>query len=351
MKKIVLTIDYELYLGSRTGDVKSCMIEPTQKLSALLATNGSKMTVFWDILHYYKLLENQEKFTELKNDVLMIEKQILALAAEGHDIQLHLHPHWLDAIYANNKWNFDYKRFKLQNLSEEDDEYNINTITGCITITRKMLENLVRRVKPDYKVTTFRAGGYLIQPFENIRDSLIKNNILVDTSICPGLRYKNQVFSFDFVNFPKKNFYRFSDDPSINTVGGKFIELPIKTINIPPKYNLYFTYLRHVKYKKLKSEVKGTGAGKTIKPKKGKLLKLFNIFFNSKTYQFTTDGNFKEIILFMLKKVEEDSTMILHPKSLTSHTIELLNELTEKNKIKFVSVKDFLLINDCFPTN
>ena len=117
MKEIILTIDYELFLGKETGSVKECMIEPTEKLALILEKNGSKMTVFWDILHYYRLLELENNYSELKQDRILIEEQILDLARRGHDIQLHLHPHWLDAKYENSKWNFNYERFKLHNLS------------------------------------------------------------------------------------------------------------------------------------------------------------------------------------------------------------------------------------------
>src|ERR1035437_8742803 len=126
MKEIILTIDYELFLGEKTGTVKKCMIEPTAKLISFLKKNNSKMTVFWDILHYYLLLQYEKNFPELKDDRLLIEKQILDLAKNGHDIQLHLHPHWLDAQYENGRWIFQYGRFRLNKLKNEDKKDDIN---------------------------------------------------------------------------------------------------------------------------------------------------------------------------------------------------------------------------------
>jgi hypothetical protein len=342
LKKIALTIDYEVYLGSITGDVKSCMIEPTRKLTAILANNGSKMTVFWDLLHYYMLLEYQEKFPELMNDALMIENQILALAAEGHDIQLHLHPHWLDAVYENNKWNFDYKRFKLQNLSEENNENDINTIAGCISISKKMLENLVCKVKPEYKVTTFRAGGYLIQPFSKLREILLKHDILIDTSVCPGLRNDNEMFSYNFLNYPRLTSYKFSQEPKVVEDAGIFTEVPVTTVRIPVHLNLYFTLLRNLKYRNLNKQVKGTGSGATTNIKQSLFEKLYKLLFKERIYQFTTDSNFKEIFLYMINQVEQNSTMILHPKLLNNHTLNLFENLIKKNKVKFNSIKQFL---------
>lgn len=342
MKKLILTIDYELFLGSKTGDINSCMFEPTQKLAAILNNNGSKMTIFWDILHYYKICEYQNIFPELKIDAQIIEKQILLLAKEGHDIQLHLHPHWLDAIYENGKWNFDYKRFRLQNLSQAENQNDINTIIGCINISKNILENLIKTVNPEYRVTTFRTGGYLIQPFSKLREALLKQNILIDTSICPGLINENEVFSYNFLKYPNLNSYKFSDEPKNINEKGRFIEVPIKTVIIPIHLNLYYTFLRHTKYKNLERGLKGSGAGSTTQHKKKIYKKLLELLFKKKVYQFTTDGNFKEIFYYMINQVDENSTMILHPKLLNDHTLSLLETITQTNKVKFNSIKNYI---------
>ncbi len=56
MKKNILTIDYELFIGTKKGTVRGCIIEPTEKLISILSMNDSKMTGFLDVLHYYRLL-------------------------------------------------------------------------------------------------------------------------------------------------------------------------------------------------------------------------------------------------------------------------------------------------------
>jgi hypothetical protein len=342
MKTILLTIDYELFLGEKTGDVRSCMIDPTKELASILAYNNSYITIFWDILHYKKLIEYQDDFPELMEDKILIEKQILELVTIGHDIQLHLHPHWLDAVYENGKWNFDYKRFKLQSLSEADNQNDINTIIGCINISKNLMENLIKTVNPEYKVTTFRAGGYLIQPFYYLREAFLAQNILIDSSICPGLINENDIFSYNFSKYPNLNFYKFLNEPKKINEKGRFIEVPIKTINIPIHLNLYYTFLRHTKYKNLQKGIKGSGSASTTKYKKPLYKKFLELFFKKKVYQFTIDSNFKEVIHYMINKVDENSTMILHPKLLNDHTMSLINALTQTNKVKFISIKNYL---------
>ncbi|HSL87950.1 MAG TPA: hypothetical protein VK870_01465, partial [Ignavibacteriaceae bacterium] len=340
-KDIILTIDYELFLGESTGKVKETMIEPTQKLISILDKNGSKMTVFWDILHYYRLLELEKQYPELKKDKLLIEEQILELARKGHSIQLHLHPHWLDAEYQNNKWTFNYERFKLHNLSVENNPKDINTILGCITITKNLMEDLIRRVNPDYKVTTFRAGGYLIEPFSMLKDALAANEIKIDSSVCPDLVNDNELFSFNFKSYPNKQKYNFEFSPKDIVNTRSFTEIPITTVKIPTLINIYFSFIRRMKYPDLESERKGSGTGDYFKSNRyTDLMKLISLLRPS-VRQLTTDSCFKERFSYKLKKIPDYSNMILHPKLLNSHTLRILEDYVSTNKVCFISIKDF----------
>ncbi|HEY3249790.1 MAG TPA: hypothetical protein VGK25_01600, partial [Ignavibacteria bacterium] len=222
MKKIILTIDYELFLGKQTGTVEKCMIEPTYKLAEILDINNSKMTVFWDILHYYRLTELENDYPEIKNDRKLIDEQIWFLLSKGHDVQLHLHPHWLDAQYKDGEWKFKYHRFNLHALSEEDNPEKIDTITGCITISKQLMEKEIRKYSPGYNVSSYRAGGYLIEPFEKLKKAFEHNNIYVDSSVLPGMFNDNLINKYDFRNYPDNNYYRFNKSPSEIFIQGNF---------------------------------------------------------------------------------------------------------------------------------
>ena len=65
-------------------------------------------------------------------------------------------------------------------------------------------------MNPDYKVTTFRAGGYLVEPFNKIKDALLENEISIDSSICPGLYNNNEISPYDFRFYPTKIKYSFN---------------------------------------------------------------------------------------------------------------------------------------------
>jgi hypothetical protein len=339
-KKIILTIDYELYLGDKTGTVKECMIEPTAKLLSFLKTSNSKMTVFWDILHYYQLLHFEKDYPELNEDKLLIEKQILELAKSGHDIQLHLHPHWLDAKYENGKWIFNYDRFKLHSLKKESNIDDINTIIGCISISKKIIENIIRRVNPDYETTTFRAGGYLIEPFNEINEAFIANNIKIDSSVCSGLYNKNGQSTYDFRDYPLKQKYNFNITPKNIVESGHYVELPITTIKLSLIRNIYYKLLRKIKYSSLDNERKGTGINSNSINNNTITKKIISIFFSPQRSQFTTDLSFREKFNYIFNKVPDQSIMIMHPKLLNSHTLKIIDDYLSTNKLHFVSIKD-----------
>lgn len=340
-KRIILTIDYELFLGKETGSVQEIMIEPISKLSSILDKNGSKMTVFWDVLHYYRLLELEKNFMELKQDRLLIEEQVLDLLKKGHDIQLHLHPHWLDAKYENRKWIFIYDRFKLHKLLKDKNSKDINTVLGCVTLAKKLMEDLIRKVKPDYRVNTFRAGGYLIEPFSTLRDALVANEIKIDSSVCPDLVNDNEIFSFDFRSYPNESIYSFEYSPKQIVNSGSFIEIPITTIKIPALLNIYFTLLRILKYSHLESERKGSGTGDYFKAVGFLGIKRLLSIAHPRFRQLTTDGSFKERFTYKFNRVPEYSTMILHPKLLNSHTLSILDDYVSTNKARFISIQYF----------
>ena len=303
MKTFILTADYELFLGDRTGTVEKCMLEPTYKLSDILDINNSKMTIFWDILHYSRLLELENKYVKLKEERKLIDEQISFLISKGHDIQLHIHPHWLDAEYKDGEWKFSYTHFNIHLLPEEENPDDINTILGCITISKQLMEKQIKKHLPEYKVTTFRAGGYLIEPFEKLKKAFENNNIFYDSSVLPGMQDSSPSNSYDFINYPKDKFYHFKDSPSESDTDGKFIELPVTTLSIPIFKNLIYALIRFFKYSDLESGRMGTGSGDTNNnSKNSNFAKFISLLTKPKMLALTTDGNFAERFNYMCRK-------------------------------------------------
>ena len=141
-KELVLTIDYELFFGKKSGTVQNCMLKPTDLLMNLLDKYQSKMTIFWDILHYWKLLQLEKLHPEQKKDRTAIKSQICDMVKRGHDVQLHIHPHWLDTDFEKGEWCFSYDRYALHDLKADPHSTDINTINGCLRISRIFIEEI-----------------------------------------------------------------------------------------------------------------------------------------------------------------------------------------------------------------
>ena len=156
------------------------------------------------------------------------------------------------------------------------------------------MEHLIRKVKPEYKVNAFRAGGYLIEPFVKIKEALLINEIKIDSSVCPNSFNDNGIFSFDFRSYPNKVKYSFESTPKAVENTGSFLEIPITTVKIPALINLFFKILRKIKYPDLESERKGSGTGEYSKPKGINIYNKIFSLIHSRVSQLTTDSNYKE---------------------------------------------------------
>ena len=159
------------------------MLEPIDLLIELFYKHNCKMTIFWDVLHYIRAKE-----LNIDREVKKIENSIKKLIEFGHDVQLHIHSHWIDAKYLNGQWIFPtYEHYRLQSLNE-------NEIFNIVAISKKTIESLTKR-----KVYAFRAGGWQIEPFKKLKEALLKNGIFVDSSVASGKKYdgliKGKLFS------------------------------------------------------------------------------------------------------------------------------------------------------------
>jgi hypothetical protein len=204
------------------------------------------------------------------------------------------------------------------------------------------MEDTIRKVSPGYKVTTFRAGGYLVEPFEKLRAAFYENGIKTDSSVCPNLVNDDGVFSYDFRFYPNIQKYKFELSPKDNLSDGSFYEVPITTVKIPVFTNMLFILIRMLKYSNLEIERKGSGTGEVFQSNRILNYKKILSLFRPRITQLTTDSNFKERFSYLLKKVPDYSTMILHPKLLNHHTLGFLHDYVSTNKIRFISIQEFL---------
>ena len=162
---ILITLDYELFYDKKPK-LESSIIHPTNEILKIVDPLNVKLILFVDV-GYLKCLEKYKStYPELENDYQLITTQLKELCAKGHEVQLHIHPHWEDSTYNGNEWHFDLTRYKLADFSDSE-------IHDIVTEYTEILHRITLR-----KLTAFRAGGWSAQPFEVIGEALKNNGIV-----------------------------------------------------------------------------------------------------------------------------------------------------------------------------
>src|ERR1043166_4528695 len=154
---IYITLDYEIYFGEQHGTVEKCIIYPTSELIRIAETHDVRFSFFVDCGFILKLDEFRGRFPVLEPDYKKITEQVRYLSSTGHDIQLHIHPHWEDSHFDGNKWIIDTRRYKLADFNEIE-------IADIVTRYKKVLTDLTGK-----KIFAYRAGGWCMQPFSRIK--------------------------------------------------------------------------------------------------------------------------------------------------------------------------------------
>ncbi len=336
MKNLVLTVDYELFFGTDPGTVENCMIRPTRRLASVLKEFGCKMTIFWDIMHFYRLKELENDVPDLRFDREIIEKQIRWLVSEGHDIQLQIYPHWLDASWKNNRWYFSYNRFSLHRLWSENEPENVQTILGCVTKAKNLLEQICQMEDPNYKVRAFRAGGYRVQPFEQLAHALNFNNILVDSSAAYGMKSRSPISPFDFYRLPTYLHFRFDKSLERPNTEGQFWEFPKETIKVPFHIRLFFYILRNFFFTGKGRYGDGKRLSFTKKEQTGHMWSKIG----SRYYLLTPEEKDPIRWKYLSSKARNNGMVVLHAKNMSPFTIQMLQQTLQKGDIRFIPLID-----------
>lgn len=321
MKKIILTFDYEVFLG-KSGSIKNCIINPTEKILKLFEREGIKGVFFIDVLFLKRLKE--ENLTE---DYELVKKNIQSILKSGSFVELHIHTHWLDAEYdrTKNEWDLtNYKRYKFNTIKEEERS---RIFQECIYI----LESICREVTPSYKLSAFRAGGLCIQPFDVFEKNLRDNDIFIESSVAVGLKSHFTYREFDFTKVVHRNPYRFKNDPIKLQKDGEFVQYPLLT------YKISFLCKLNQKLKGRSAQNVIFGDGKSVSSKGNEIKKSFFNRFKRSKHLFSLDGDFYQDILFQkLKKDKADTiTLISHPKLMSETSLSFIKRLKDSNKITF----------------
>lgn len=223
--RALLTLDYEVFFGRQTGTVARSVIEPTAALVAVASRHAAKLVFFVDAGFILRLRSEMGRFPRLAADHDALCRQVEALARAGHEIQLHIHPHWEDSRWNGHGWDIDVARYALQAFSPRE----IHDIVGRYC-------GLLRELAGPGAAHVFRAGGWVLQPFAKIRGALLAHGVTIDSTVFAGGLSEGRVQPYDFRGAPDKDRWRFDADPLVEDPRGPFLEVPIASRTLSPAF-------------------------------------------------------------------------------------------------------------------
>jgi peptidoglycan/xylan/chitin deacetylase (PgdA/CDA1 family) len=314
--QILLTFDYELFFGANTGTVQQCMIQPTNTLLDLSERYRIPMTFFVDAGFLACLAEYQSDFPELTIDLSAIEEQMERMQVLGCDIQLHIHPHWERSFYDGEKWviQTDYC-YKLADFSDQEAE----------AIVRKYHATLQKWVKKP--LSSYRAGGWCIQPFSQVAQVFRELGIDKDSSVFPGGSFSSAHYDFDFTAVPVfSDAYRFESDVCVVDEKGFFTEIPIASW----KYSPLFYWKLYVLGRLFPHRHKMLGDGSFLAQPGRKQSVLTSYTWN----HVSCDGYYAAMLQCQLKTYQAKNNrffvVIGHPKGMTHFSLRKLEQFIAK---------------------
>lgn len=329
---IYITFDYELFLGSRTGTVKNCLLEPTRRIMEIGKRNGVFFTFFVDILYLMKANEYIGRSEILKQDYDLVCQQIRDLAKDGHSIQLHLHPQWYYSSYdlSLEQWQLDFEHYSLDACPMQDVE----------TMIKNGIQNL--RELSGKPVTAFRAGGYCFPHNPRYADILYKYGIVMDSSAFMLRKESTSFWNFDYSNIIDYERYRFDDFVNTAIENGRFEEYPIASAKMSPFYCIPKRLITGWIYKK-EGSVSGDGLGVGARQPAGvKMMSRLNMITHSIILPASIDSKksvfLDRILKKAIKKKSESFVIIGHPKNTSDLGLIKLNALSisYRNNLKTI---------------
>ncbi|MBL0340392.1 MAG: hypothetical protein IPP71_05360 [Bacteroidetes bacterium] len=340
-KKLLITFDYELYLGNRSGTINDCMIDPTNQLIDVMGKHNIHAIFFVDTTYLLRLKEQAQTTTACRTDFETIASQLRNLVQKGHYVFPHIHPHWLDAQYLPeiNQWRLNnIEKYRFHNVSEPDRS---KVFDGSILL----LQEILLPQFPNYKIDAYRAGGWGIQPFTDFLPFFKKHGIIHEFSVLGGIYQFTDAQLFDFSDAPEKSIYRFNEDVCKEDKNGPFIQYNISSIKISP----FTTFLNKVWIKvlfKLFSEHtfhKGEGQPSRIvvgkSPASSKGSDLSNSVWERISVELLTSVKLNIYRSFWEKN--EYMHFISHPKMITGHNLTVFNKFLNSAFEKYSVETDF----------
>jgi hypothetical protein len=216
---ILLSFDHELPLGG-TPSYSEDLFAPTKEVLMAAQRMDVPITLFTDVLC-------ADRFKEW-DPIGFFEPYVSQIGEAinlGNDVQLHIHPHWVDSVYRGGSF-VPSRSFTLSHFVKGASSQKIGEI---VARAKLFLESICRSFNDNYKCIAYRAGGYNLSPAtSDILSALFGNGIRIDSSIAKGYHFESTISKVDYRTVPDSpNWYIPLTGPVNQTASSGLYEIPI----------------------------------------------------------------------------------------------------------------------------
>jgi hypothetical protein len=188
---LALTHDWELR-GDGSGDIEQIQFAPLRQLLEIYAKLGARTTILPDVMQQLAFRRGESEHSELKTAADSWDQHLREAFLQGHDVQLHLHPQWRSAGYANGRWQLDGDWAILN--------YESAAAYAMLAEGKQYLVNLLQPLDSSYRCLAFRSGALAAAPSAHLFKSLADLGIELDVSIAGGLFVSSHNLQLDYRN-------------------------------------------------------------------------------------------------------------------------------------------------------
>jgi len=183
---IVLTDDWELR-GNGTGRVEDLQEKPALRLMDLYDKVGIKSTFNIEVLQQLAFEKYAVANESIRAGRDAWRQMVCTMVARGFDVQLHLHPQWMNAELINGWWKLG-RRWNIADYTQPE-------IANMMDAALSYLAPLIA----PRKVQSFRGGSWGMGPPSRIvLNELSVRGVRLDVSIVKGNYYFGEAIKLDY---------------------------------------------------------------------------------------------------------------------------------------------------------
>jgi hypothetical protein len=183
--------DWELS-GNGSGDARALQFRPMRELVKIYNAHKVRGSFNAEVMQQLTFRKFAGEHPELKQLADEWDAVVRETYAQGHDIQLHIHPQWQNAEYESGRWRLTAD-WSILNYGAEE-------AYSMMRAGKEYLENLLRPVDAAYSCVSFRSGSWCIAPSPHMLTLLVRLGIVFDMSIVGGVRYETKNINLDYTN-------------------------------------------------------------------------------------------------------------------------------------------------------